>query len=59
MEQKEEGHLLTIVARPKMDAPGLVAAQCSCGYLSAPGNESNARRAWEHHAEAKAAQSDG
>jgi hypothetical protein len=47
-------HELTIIPRPKMDAPNLVAARCSCGaYESAPGNESNVRRSWEHHRDAK------
>ena len=49
-------HTCTVVPAPKMDAPKLVAAVCSCGqYQSSPGSESRVRAAHAHHAAAKLA----
>lgn len=43
-------HEITIVASPKFDAPGLVAAQCSCNkYRSAPTTENKARKSGAQH----------
>lgn len=47
------GHTLEIVPAPKMDAPALVAAQCSCGrYRSTSTSPPQARKAWQAHADA-------
>ena len=49
-------HVISIVPAPKMDAPSLVAAECSCGeYRSSPTTENDARTRGEHHRRDKAA----
>lgn len=48
-------HVLTIVPRPKMDTPSLVAARCSCGYESGSTTENKARKSWAQHTAAKQA----
>lgn len=50
----EGGHTCRIVPAPKMDAPRLVAADCSCGrYRSSATLERLARQSWRAHADAK------
>ncbi len=50
----DAGHGMTLVPRPKMDTPELVAAVCACGdYTSGPSSEPGARQSWRDHADAK------
>ena len=53
MTSQNQTHEPTIVPAPKMDAPSLVAVQCSCGYRSAPDIEHTVRKSWQQHVNAK------
>lgn len=46
-------HRIEIVSAPKMDAPDLVSAHCSCGYESAPNTEVRVRNSWANHVNSK------
>jgi hypothetical protein len=54
--KRRRAHTVAIVPAGKMDAPTLVAAECSCGtYRSSPGSETRVRAAHADHAAAKLA----